>query len=155
MKMPLKPALMRIRRKAVKWIILHHTAEMYDIPSARIDNAKYQLPALFNGVMEKKQADINYHYVIEKIKEDYVPIACRPISYLCDWDDIDDNINNMAIHVALLGSYDFKIPEPRCYQILAYKMLNPMLNCSIYPPTRLSSIEMYHQIRNLHVLVIL
>jgi len=137
MKMPLKPALMTIRRKAVKWIILHHTAEIYDIPSARIDNAKYQLPALFNGVMEKKQADINYHYVIEKIKEDYVPIACRPISYLCDWDDISNDINNAAVHVALLGSYDFKIPEPRCYQILAYKMLNPMLKLFHLSPNKI------------------
>ena len=137
MKMPLKPALMDIRRQSVKWIILHHTAEMYDIPSARIDNSKYQLPALFKGVMEKKQADINYHYVLEKVKEDYIPIACRPISYLCEWDDIDNNINNRAIHVALLGSYDFKIPEKRCYEILAYKLLNPMLKLFHIPPSKI------------------
>jgi len=137
MKIPFKPSLMHIRRQTVKWIILHHTAEMYDIPTARIDNPKFQWAALSKGVLEKKQADINYHYVIEKIGEDYMPIACRPISYLCEWDDIDINVNNRAMHVALLGSYDFKIPEPRCYQILAYKLLTPMLKLFNIPPSKI------------------
>ena len=137
MKMPLKPALMDIRRQSVKWIIIHHTAELYDIPSARIDNAIYQYPALTKGVMEKKQADINYHYVIEKVKDDYIPIACRPISYLCEWDDIDLNINNRAVHVALLGSYSFKIPEKRLYEILAYRLLNPMLKLFHISPAKI------------------
>jgi len=137
MKIPFKPSLMDIRRQSVKWIILHHTAEMYDLPSAMIDNAKYQWPALAKGVLMKKQPEINYHYVIDKIGEDYMPIACRPISFLCEWDDIDLNINNRAVHVALLGSYDFKIPEPRCYQILAYKLLTPMLKLFNIPPSKI------------------
>ena len=137
MRMPLKPALMDIRRQSVKWIIIHHTAEIYDIPSARIDNSKFQLPALTKGVLEKKQADINYHYVIDKIKEDYMPIACRPISYLCDWEDIPNDINNRAIHISLLGSYSFKIPEKRCYEILAYKLLNPMLKLFHLSPNKI------------------
>ena len=137
MKIPLKPSMMQIRRQSVKWIILHHTAEMYHQPEARIDNAKYQWPSLAKGVLELKQGDINYHYIVEKVGEDYIPIACRPISYLCDWDDIDVNINNRAVHVALLGSYDFKIPEKRCYEILAYKLLNPMLKLFHIPPSKI------------------
>jgi len=127
MKIPLRPSLLKVRRQKVKWIIIHHTAEMYDIEAARIDNAKYQLPALFKGVLEKKQGDINYNYVIEKVKEDYIPIVTRPFVYLCEWNDIDANINNRAIHVAALGSYDFKIPESRMYQVMAFRVLNPML----------------------------
>jgi len=137
MKMPLKPALMKIRRQSVKWIIIHHTAELYDNPASRIDNQKFQMPGLYKGVMEKKQADIEYHYVIDKIKDDYNPIACRPISYLCEWDDISNDINKRAIHIALMGSYDFKIPERRCYEILAYRLLNPMLKLFGISPTRI------------------
>ena len=137
MKIPFKPSLMDIRRQSVKWIIVHHTAELYDLPNAMIDNAKFQWPALAKGVLMKKQADINYHYIIDKIGEDYMPIACRPMSFLCEWDDIDTNINNRAMHVALLGSYDFKIPEPRCYQILAYKLLTPMLKLFNIPPSKI------------------
>lgn len=127
MKIPLKPALLKTRRTKVKWIIVHHTAEIYDIPSAAVDNPQYQLPALQKGVLEKKQADINYNIVIDKIKDDYIPIVCRPHVYLCEWDDIDKNINNAAIHVALLGNYNYKIPEKRIYEILAYKVLAPFL----------------------------
>jgi len=141
MKIPLKPALLTIRRQSIKFIILHHTVEMYPQPEARIDNPKYQLPALFKGVMEQKTGDINYHYVVEKIKEDYVPIVTRPFVYLCKWDDIDVNINNRAAHIALLGSYDFKIPEKRCYEILAFRLLNPMLKMFGLSPSRI----MFHR----------
>lgn len=127
MKIPLKPSLLKIRRESVKHIIIHHTAEIYDNPESRIDNPKYQLPGLFKGVLEKKQADINYHYVIEKIKEDFVPLVCRPFPYLCDFEDIVPNINKRSIHIAFLGNFDFKIPEKREYEILAYRLLNPML----------------------------
>jgi len=137
MKIPLKPSLLTIRRQSVKYIILHHTVELYPQPEARIDNQKYQLPFIFNGVLEQKTPDVNYHYIVEKVKEDYIAILTRPFVYLCDWDDIDVNISNRAMHVALLGSYDFKIPERRCYEILAYKILNPMLKMFGIPPSRI------------------
>jgi hypothetical protein len=127
MKLPIKPSLLTIRRGKPQWIILHHTSELYVNPAAKIDNPKFQLKALSKGVLDLKQADVNYHYVIDKIEEDYQPIICRPFVYLCDWDDIAPSINNRAIHVALLGNYDFKIPEKRLYEILSYKILNPML----------------------------
>ena len=127
MKIQLRPSLLKVRRQKVKWIIIHHTAEMYPQPAARIDNAKFQTPELYKGVLEDKSGDINYHYVIEKIKEDYHAIVTRPFVYLCEWDDISNDINNRAIHVAVLGSYDFKVPEARLYQVLAYRVLNPFL----------------------------
>lgn len=127
MKISLKPSLLKVRRGTPKWIILHHTAELYDLPEARIDNPKYQLPALSKGVLEKKQGDVNYHYVIERIQDEFIPAVYRPIVYLCKWDDISPDINNRAIHIALLGSYDFTIPTRRLYEILAFRLLNPML----------------------------
>jgi hypothetical protein len=136
MKIPLKPSLLKIRRRT-RWIILHHTSELYDIPSSRIDNPKYQMPGIFKGVLEKKEGDINYHYVIDKIKEDYIALACRPIVDLWDWDDIDPNINLAAIHVALMGSYDFKVPEKRLYEILAFRVLNPLLKVYKLAPNRI------------------
>jgi len=127
MKIPFKPSLMEIRRQTIKWLIVHHTTEMYDLPQARIDNAKYQTKALFKGVLEKKQPDINYHVVIEKVDEDYIPIIARPFPYLCDWPDIHADINKRALHIAVLGSYDFKIPNKRLLEVLAYKVLNPFM----------------------------
>lgn len=137
MKIQLRPSLLTVRRQSVKWIILHHTVEIYPQPAARIDNSQFQLPELYKGVLEDKSGDINYHYVVEKIKEDYHPIVTRPFVYLCDWPDIDLNINNRAIHIALLGSYDFKVPEKRLYEVLAYRLLNPMMKMFHLNPKRI------------------
>jgi hypothetical protein len=137
MKIQLRPSLLKVRRQSIKWIVIHHTVEIYPQPAARIDNSQYQLPELFKGVLEDKTGDINYHYVLEKIKEDYVPIVTRPFVYLCDWPDIDVNINNRAIHVALLGSYDFKVPEKRLYEVLAYRLLNPFMKMFHLNPKRI------------------
>jgi hypothetical protein len=137
MKIQLRPSLLTVRRQSVKWIVLHHTVELYPQPAARIDNSQFQLPELYKGVLEDKSGDINYHYVVEKIKEDYHPIVTRPFVYLCDWPDIDLNINNRAIHIALLGSYDFKVPEKRLYEVLAYRLLNPMMKMFHLNPKRI------------------
>jgi hypothetical protein len=144
-KIRLNPSQLTIRRQSIKWIIIHHTAEIYESPEARIDNTKYQLPGIFKGVLELKQHDVNYHYVIEKIKDDYVAIATRPTPYLCEWDDIPDDINKRAVHIALLGNYDFKIPQKRLYDILAYRLLNPMMKLYGITPNR---IKLHKEVSN-------
>jgi len=136
MRLPFKAALLNIRRGPVKWIIIHHTAELYEAPETRIDNAKFQLPGITNGVLEKSAPDINYNYIIEKIKEDYIPIVCRPVSSLCEWDDISDDINKRAVHIALMGSYDFKVPERRLYEVLSYRLISPMIKIYGLNPSR-------------------
>lgn len=136
MKIPFKIGRLKLRRRPVKFIIVHHTAELYPQPEARVDNTKYQLQGIFKGVLEKADADVNYHFVIDKIKEDYVPIACRPFVTLCDWEDIPDDINNAALHVAMLGSYDFKIPNKRIYEVMSYRLINPLLKMFKIPPSR-------------------
>jgi hypothetical protein len=137
MKIPLRPSRLTVRRQTVKWIIIHHTAELYPAPESKIDNPKYQLPGINKGVLEQKTADINYHYIIDKIKDDYAPIICRPFIYLCEWDDIHADINKRAIHVALMGSYDFKVAEKRLYEILAFRVLNPFMKMFHISPNKI------------------
>jgi hypothetical protein len=110
---------------------------MYDRPEAKIDSPMYQLPAIFSGVMEKKQGDVDYHYVIDKVKEDYIAVVTRPFVYLCDWPDIPENINNRAVHIGLMGDYSFAIPSKRMYEILAYRLLNPMMKMFGITPSRI------------------
>ncbi len=135
-RVPLRPSLLTRRRQSVKWIILHHTAEMYEQPESRIDNPKYQMPGLFKGVLEKKQGDVNYHYVIDMIKGDYNVIVARPFVYLCDFEDIEVNINSRSIHISFLGNYNFKIPENRLYQVAAYRLINPFLSMFSLSPNK-------------------
>lgn len=146
MKMPFRPELMKIRRKPFRWIIVHHTAEMYPQPEAKIDNPNYQFPFIMNGVLEQKTGDINYHYVIERVKEDYIAIASRPLSFLCEWPDIHPDINQRAFHVALLGSYDLKIPEKRLYEVLAFKIINPVLKIYGLSPNK---IQLHNEVTNI------
>jgi hypothetical protein len=136
-RMQLRPSLLKVRRQSVKWIIIHHTAEMYLNPNIKLDNPQYQMSNVFNGVLELKQGDVDYHYVVEKIKEDYVGIVTRPFPYLCEWDDIPANINKRAIHIAVLGDMDFQIPPSRLYQILAYRLVNPMMKMFGLSPSRI------------------
>ena len=95
------------------------------------------MPGIYKGVLEQKTADVNYHYIIDKIQDEYVPIITRPFIYLCEWDDIHADINKRAIHVALMGSYDFKIPEKRCYEILAFRVLNPFMKMFHIAPNKI------------------
>ena len=69
--------------------------------------------------------------------KDYNVIVARPFVYLCEWEDIEANINNRAIHIALMGNYDFKVPQSRLYQILAYRIINPLLRLYSLSPNRI------------------
>jgi len=136
-KIPLRPSLLTRRRESVKWIILHHTSELYANPASRIDNDKFQMPGIYKGVLEQKTADVNYHFIVEKIKGDYNVIMTRPFVYTCEWEDIDANMNKRALHVAILGNMDFKIPPKRLYEVLAYRVLNPLLRLFNLQPGRI------------------
>lgn len=127
MRIPFRPGRLNLRRRPVKYLIIHHTSELYPQEAARIDNSKYQMNSLFNGVLEDKSADVNYHFVLDKIKDEYVAVTLRPFVTLCEWDDIHDDINNAALHIAIMGSYDFKVPEKRLYEVMAYRVINPLL----------------------------
>jgi len=127
MRLPIKQARLKIRRTRAKYIVIHHTVCQYPAPGSKIDNPKFQISDLIGNVLEKKQADLNYHFIMDRIVEDYQVIVCRPFVTICEYPDISNDINDGALHAALMGSYDFKIPDNRMYEILAYRLLNPLL----------------------------
>ena len=128
MRMPLRPSLLKLRRTGVRFIIIHHTIGIYDNPSTYIDNTKFQTPSIVSGVLEKKQGDINYNFLVEKIKEDYYCICARPFPFLCQYDDIIPSVCNASIHIGVMGNFDLVNPPPRLYDILAYRLINPLLH---------------------------
>lgn len=116
-----------VRRVPPKFIVIHHTACMYALPQIRIDSPRLQISGIYKGALEQKGFDVNYHYVIDRIENEFIPIVSRPLATLCDFIDIKDEINLRAIHIAVMGSYDLKIPEKRLYEILAYRVINPLV----------------------------
>lgn len=137
---PFKISRLKVRHTPVKYIILHHTVCQYPAPDSKIDNPKYQIPGIINGVLENKSADINFHYIVDKIKDDYQIITCRPFVTLCDYPDIDPDMNKKSIHIGLMGSYSFKIPAKRCYEVLSYRLLSPLLKMYGLAPDKI----LYH-----------
>jgi len=127
MRMPIRLPLLKIRRTKVRYIVLHHTIEQYPITASQIDNSQFQTNKLIANLMEKNLIDINYNFLIERIKDDYYVIMARPFVLLCDFPDIEPSINNMSVHIGILGDYDKKIPEKRLYEILTYRLISPLL----------------------------
>ncbi len=126
-KVPFKPSMFQIMRLRPKWLIIHHTYEIYKEPQSKIDTVKFQFPLLNNEVLRLKTGDLNYHFVIEKIGEDFIAMVGRPRFFLCEWPDIHPDINNRAIHIGLMGNFTYQIPVKRLYEVLAYRLLNPLL----------------------------
>jgi len=138
MKLPFKNTFLKTRGARPKFIVLHHTYCKYDlVPSAEIDNSTFQLPTLWKNVLIKKEFEVNYHYVIEKIKEDYVATIGMPLPYICKFDDIPPSLNRYSIHVSILGDYNITIPESRLYSIMAYKVISPLMKLYGITPARL------------------
>lgn len=127
MKYPLKPNRLDIRRKPIRYIIVHHTWCQYPIPQLELDSQEYQVGKLFSQVMEQKTVDLNYHAVITRVRQEYVCILGRPFVATCDFPDIDPQYNLRAIHIALLGNFNEDIPDKRAYEIMAFRAINPFI----------------------------
>lgn len=136
MKYPIRVSRLDVRHKPIRYVILHHTWCQYDIPQLEMDSPKNQFDYLFNQIMEKKIADINYHAVISRIKNNYIAMLARPYVAKCDFPDIDDQYNERAIHIALLGNYDLDIPDKRAYEIMVYRVINPFVKLFSLSPSR-------------------
>lgn len=143
MKIPFRYSLLKIRRTKIRYVVLHQTTCQYPAPESKIDTSKFQIPGLIGNMFEKKQPDINYHFVIDKIKDDYQVIMCRPFVTLCEFPDIDPDINNAAIHIAVMGNYDYKIPDLRLYEVITYRLLNPLMK---FLPITYHRIYFHHEI---------
>jgi hypothetical protein len=136
MKYPFRVSNLNIRHTQPRYIIIHHTWCQYQIPKTKIDNQKYQMNALYSQVMEKKIVDLNYHYIIEQIKDDYSVITARPFVATCDYPDLEENLNHKGIHIALLGNYNIDMLEKRAYEVLAYRVLSPLMKLFSISPSK-------------------
>lgn len=138
MKIPFKMGLLKVRHIFPRYIIIHHTFCTYSVnPAVRVDNASFQIGKLGTEVLEQKTPDLNYHVIVEQVGEEFYAFMARPFNTLCTFDDINPGLNNMALHVAVLGNYDLKIPVPRLYEILAYRVLNPLARSFHIPEKRI------------------
>ncbi len=137
MRIPLRMSWLGKRHTKIKYIVIHHTHCQYDIPESKIDSTKFQIPYLTSNLMEKAEPDFNYHYIVDRILDEYYIIVGRPLETICDYDDIDRDMNKSSVHIGLMGTYDIKVPDIRMYEILGYRLLNPLLKTYALNPSRI------------------
>lgn len=129
MKVPIKPKMLTKFKLGWKYVILHDVSCNFEgLGEFYTDNVKAQINRLRTAdYIMNGQNDINFHYLIERLDEDYEVVIGRPLSAMCEYDDIPDNINRTAVHVGMMGNFNYKIPGNRFYQQMAYKIISPLV----------------------------
>ncbi len=128
MKIPYKIRLMDKFKRPPRYIILHDiTCQAPSAEALRIDSEVPQINKLRTIMYTKNmEPDLNYHFVVERVGEDYEAIMGRPLAVMCNYPDIPSPFNN-SFHVCVMGSFEYDIPDRREYQKLAYNILSPMI----------------------------
>ena len=126
---PYKPKSMPIFRAKPKYIVIHDLSCMYHgIDQVKVDAKKSQMNSArtYNWILNG-DPDVNYHFVAERVGKDFETFVGRPISRMCAYDDIPDQITTKAIHIACMGVYSIVGPSNRFYQQLAYRAIAPWM----------------------------
>jgi len=129
MLLPFRLKAFKLAQYKFRYIVLHDTSCMFSgVSQVKIDDNKSQLHSLrdYNWILNAR-TEVNYHFVVEKIGNDYESLIGRPLNYLCQYDDIPLIYNERAIHVCLMGSYSIIKPKPRYYQQLVYRVISPLM----------------------------
>jgi hypothetical protein len=125
--LPLRISDLKLSESWPRYIIIHHTHEDNVPDNFKFDTSTFQTSDLRQIKYNlNKDPIIKYHYVIEKIKQDFFPIVTQPILTKCEWPDIDETYQN-GIHIGIMGNYDFDIPMTRLYTVLGFNLLFPLM----------------------------
>jgi len=116
-------------RRKPHYIILHSAicAIHNPLTSLKIDNNKNQLNLLkYEYIYKDKHTNIPYHFLIEKINGDYETLLMTPLNEpIKEFNNLANNDRN--IHVAIDGNFDYQLAIPRLYEVLAYRVLTPIM----------------------------
>ena len=125
------PSLLERAPKRYKYIIIHDTSCQNDTNGMfKIDKKMFQTGAMrsrFRSI--KNYYDMPYHFVCERIGQNYQTVVGRPLQYSCykAYPDIDRHYAQNAIHICLMGDYNVLSHSIKLYQQLAYRVICPMM----------------------------
>ena len=131
MKLPYKPTHLSKGPKRYTSIVIHDASCQYqfgnnliiDSKESQVNTARSELR------VEKKYFELPYHFVCEKMKDDYETVIARPLQYSCEdaYSDLDSMYARYAIHICVMGNYNMLTDESRMYQQLCYRAITPMM----------------------------
>lgn len=130
------------RRSSSKFIIftsitnLVHN-DIYFEPNMKHKNTYYSFGKIKNYFHNRVgNLQLPFHYYVDKIGNDWDVFNGAPVTYRSHW--VQNLINNYyispayrnAIVVAVQDNYAIDIPENRCFEIMASKIIEPFLKAN-------------------------
>ncbi len=111
-----------------KYIIIHDSNCLNHTDAALITTSREPTVGnlKINNIVKNGDDDYNYHFIVDKIGDDYEVIAGRPMNIHCHFDNIDKAYED-SIHVIILCDLNVDMPDNRLYKILAYRCLAPLV----------------------------
>lgn len=130
MKVPYRPTGFKKFILPPKYIVIHDTnCKFYSLPNYTIDDKKSIINKMRSDYfILYNETDLPFHFLIDKIQDDYEIIVGRSLRYICIYEDIRQELQNRTIHIGMTGNMNLIKPTQRFYQCLAYKILSPLLN---------------------------
>jgi len=144
MRLPFRPKLLPVARRRFRYIIIHDVVCQFDgIHELLTDSSKYQIDKMkSSNFILNAEYELPYHFVIDKIGDDYATLVARPLFARCEYDDIKPPYDH-TIHIGTVGDFHNENPGERYYQQLAYRVVIPMMRTFFIPP---SNIVLHHEI---------
>ena len=115
------------RTQPVRHVIIHSTKCRCSFPSLQVDDTDFQgSDIVISNVALDGEVDFIYHYVVDRIDDDWYVIVGRPLQYAYDGFDLGSPYD-YGIHICLVGDWNvYKPPNNRVYEVLAYRVLTPV-----------------------------
>ena len=108
-------------------IILHHTAcKVENAGEFSLDKPTFQSGRMQDVLFRREKQDSGFHYIIERVNEDFQIIVSQPLMTLCKYEDLDSD-HWRDVHIALMGNYNKDLPANRLYRVLAYRLIVPLM----------------------------
>lgn len=127
MTLPIKNSSYKYSQKTHKYIIIHHTDELnLNTGNVILDKPSFQLNSLAKSYYDLDKMMLPYHFIIEKVGDEFHIIVGAPLLTKHEFLDMDDKYQN-GIHIALLGNYNMDTVDLRLYDVLNLKLIAPMI----------------------------
>lgn len=127
MTLPIKPNLYKYSNKWPKYIILHHTEELdLNTGSVLFDKPTFQFNNLQTSYYQLDKLYLPYHYVIEKVGDEYHSIVSAPLFTKMEFLDLDSEYQE-GVHIALLGNYNADNVDLKLYDVLTLRVIIPLM----------------------------
>ena len=124
-----------------KYMIIHDTSCQWDkINLFSVDKRLFQTSPMRARFRSQKQYyELPYHFICEKIGENYQTIVGKPLQYssFLEFPDIDRHYAEHAIHICLMGNYNILTHTAKLYEQLAYRIICPMMKTYRIPRSRI------------------